>query len=158
VSTVTELRFVAFGRPQGKGSKRALPIRGKARHGQHIVLVDSNRNAKPWAALVSAAAGRAVFEASRGATPRLIQGPVMVELDFHFARPKAHFGTGRNSSRLRLSAPSHMVTVPDIDKLTRCALDALTGVIYADDSQVSELSVRKRFGEPERMEATVCPL
>lgn len=31
----------------------------------------------------------------------------------------------------------------DIDKLARCALDALTGIIYLDDEQVDELEVSK---------------
>ena len=38
---------VVFGHPQGKGSKRAFPI-NRAGGSQSIVLVDSNRNAKPW--------------------------------------------------------------------------------------------------------------
>lgn len=35
---------------------------------------------------------------------------------------------------------------PDIDKLTRTILDALTGVLYIDDSQVVKLEVCKQYG------------
>ena len=35
---------------------------------------------------------------------------------------------------------------PDVDKLARALLDALTGVAYEDDGQVVTLTVRKRYG------------
>lgn len=34
---------------------------------------------------------------------------------------------------------------PDLDKLVRSVLDALTGIVYKDDSQVSELTASKRL-------------
>jgi Holliday junction resolvase RusA-like endonuclease len=36
------------------------------------------------------------------------------------------------------------VTKPDVDKIARCVLDALTGVVYGDDAQVAALDIRKR--------------
>lgn len=150
------LRFVVFGRPQGKGSKRALPVRGKPRVGERsIVLVDSNRNAAPWAARVSAAAAQAWREANPYANGHLIRTAVVVDFDFYFARPRSHFGVGRNANLVRASAPPNMMTMPDIDKLARCALDALTGIVIKDDAQVCELGLAKRYGEPERLEVSV---
>jgi Holliday junction resolvase RusA-like endonuclease len=146
------IRFVVFGRAQGKGSKRALPIKRKAGGGA-IVLVDSNKNAAPWARLVSDAAVQAVQR--DGEIPPLIRGGVLVEMSFYFARPKGHYGSGRNAKRLRDSAPEYMTTMPDLDKLARCALDALTGVLIADDAQICELRLRKLYGEPERLAAVV---
>jgi len=35
---------------------------------------------------------------------------------------------------------------PDIDKIARALLDALTGVAYADDAQVTELVISKAYG------------
>jgi len=148
---------VVFGRPQGKGSKRALPIR--ARKGPpRLAVVDTNRHAAPWAHRVSAMAAQAMAEQADGVEVRLVRGAVVVELAFYFARPKSHFGAGRNSERVLASAPKEMVSMPDVDKLTRCALDALTGVVFVDDSQVVELSASKGYGEPERLEATVWDL
>jgi Holliday junction resolvase RusA-like endonuclease len=145
-------RFVVMGRPQGKGSKRVLPIRGRGLPAERIVLVDSNKNARPWAA-------RIAYEAVRAHRQRpLMRGPVLVQLTFFFARPKAHFGRGRNSSKLRPTAPLHMATMPDIDKLARCTLDAFTGTLIKDDSQVTDLTLGKRYGEPERVEVTVIEL
>ena len=34
----------------------------------------------------------------------------------------------------------------------------MTGVLYADDAQVVELSVRKHYGSPERVEVSVAVL
>lgn len=57
--------------------------------------------------------------------------PVSVELSFYLPR---------NGHRCRGA-----VFPPDIDKLTRAALDALTGIAYADDAQVTLLLARKRW-------------
>jgi Holliday junction resolvase RusA-like endonuclease len=38
------------------------------------------------------------------------------------------------------------VTKPDTDKLIRSVLDALTGIVWTDDSQVVEILARKQFG------------
>lgn len=37
---------------------------------------------------------------------------------------------------------------PDIDNLAKAVKDALKGVIYADDSQIVEAYLKKRYGEP----------
>lgn len=52
------------------------------------------------------------------------------------------------------SAPKRTRTWPigarsgDVDKLARAALDAVTGVVLSDDSQVVGLSVTKAYGRP----------
>jgi len=75
------------------------------------------------------------------------QGPVVVEVTFTIARPGAHFGTGRNAMTLKPSAPGWPSKTPDLDKLIRSTLDALTasGVVYRDDAQVVELTGRKVY-------------
>jgi Holliday junction resolvase RusA-like endonuclease len=133
------IRFVVFGRPQQKGSKRAFVVKGRA------VMADANVKAKPWASQVTAAAR----EAYQG---DLLRDAVEVDLGFFFARPKSHFGVRQT---VLPSAPRHMITAPDCDKLCRCALDALTGVVFKDDSQITLLTARKGYGEPERLEVTV---
>lgn len=140
--------FVVPGRPQGKGSKRVLPIRSKRRQGG-VVLVDSNRNAAPWEARIAAAASAEFGERE------LIRGPVAVRVSFFFARPKGHYRTGRNAGLLRDTAPRFMATLPDVDKLVRCALDALSGIVIHDDTQVIELHARKLYGEPEQAVFTI---
>jgi crossover junction endodeoxyribonuclease RusA len=76
------------------------------------------------------------------------EAAVTVTIVFTFARPKGHFGTGRNARILNGSAlpypSSH--AIGDIDKLTRACLDALTDAgVWNDDSQVVDLRARKVF-------------
>ena len=72
--------------------------------------------------------------------------PVALCLEFVRTRPKSHFGTGRNTAVLKASAPHLPATVPDLDKLVRGVLDALTGVVYIDDKLVCLVVVAKSFG------------
>lgn len=147
---MAEVSFVAHGRPAGKGSKRALVVRGQASAGQHVAVFDTNARAvKPWEANLRAHAAEAM---DGGA---LWRGPVHVEVVFYFARPRSHYGTGRNAGTLRASAPQFMSSMPDLDKLLRCVLDSLSGIAVKDDSQVSRLLAGKFYGEPERAEVRV---
>jgi Holliday junction resolvase RusA-like endonuclease len=121
-----------------------MPIPGPRR----FVVRESNAKARPWAQAISSVAA----DHHRG---NLLTGPVSVAITFHFAHPKGHYGTGRNAGTLRLAAPREMTTTPDVDKLARCALDALTGIVIRDDAQIVDLHAGKRYGEPERAEITI---
>jgi Holliday junction resolvase RusA-like endonuclease len=43
------------------------------------------------------------------------------------------------------------VKKPDSDNICKVICDALNGIAYKDDTQVVELSVKKIYGEPERV-------
>jgi crossover junction endodeoxyribonuclease RusA len=83
----------------------------------------------------------------------LIIDPVYVEITFFFTRPKGHYGTGKNCTKLKNSAPSHCTSSlhGDIDKLARCTLDGLArrsgGCVLKDDSLVVMLKCSKRYAE-----------
>lgn len=138
------LRFTVLGEPQPAGSKRAFvnPKTGRA------VITDDNRKAKPWQAEVRAAAGQ-VYGGE------LLRGPITLTLVFYRQRPKSHYRTGRNAHLVRDSAPSAPITRPDTTKLIRGVEDALTGVIWADDAQVTDQRAIKRYGEPARCEVEI---
>lgn len=74
------------------------------------------------------------------------EGAIGVKLVFYLDRPKSHYGTGKNASVVKEKAPFHHVTKPDVDKLTRAVLDALTGTCIKDDSQVVSIVCHKRYG------------
>ena len=74
-------------------------------------------------------------------------GPVDLDLAFELARPRSHYGTGRNTSRLRLSAPLCHTGRPDLDNLAKSTMDALLGIAWRDDSQVIRLSASKEWTE-----------
>lgn len=71
---------------------------------------------------------------------------VGVDIEIYLSRPKTHYGTGRNATMIKPTAPPHAIVTPDIDKVARLILDALTiaGVI-ADDRQVVTLTVSKEY-------------
>lgn len=74
--------------------------------------------------------------------------PIEVIATFVFPRPASHFGTGKNASRLRPSAPEHKVTAPDLDKLTRACGDAIEEAgIVSNDAQICGWEVLKRYAE-----------
>lgn len=64
-------------------------------------------------------------------------GAVRLTIVFFMPRPKY----------LKDRMDPHVVR-PDLDKLARCVLDALTDVCWRDDSQVTELHTIKRYASP----------
>lgn len=75
-----------------------------------------------------------------------LEGPVAVHVDFVLPRPKHHYlpaNRHRAVPELRLDAPAFVADRPDLDKLSRSLLDALTAVVIRDDGQVAQLSARK---------------
>lgn len=141
------IRFTAIGKPQPAGSKRGFPIRRK--NGSiGVAMSDDNPKAKGWQSIVADAAR----EAYQG---ELLRGPLVVSMTFYLPRPKGHFGKGRNASKLRPSAPERPTVKPDVLKLARGTEDAMTGVVYADDSQIVSEVLVKQYGEPARVDVVI---
>lgn len=132
-----DLKLWIPGVPAPQGSKRAFRHRGR------VVLVESSRKLPAWRHLVATVAA--------ADCPQPIAGAVAVQLVFVMPRTKA--------MRNRPAPP--MTQRPDIDKLTRAALDGLTGPVLVDDSHVVEIHVvkrRARPAEPTGMRVTVRPV
>jgi crossover junction endodeoxyribonuclease RusA len=94
-------------------------------------MVESSRELGPWREWVALAAHNAMLAA--GADPFV--GAVAVGLEFVLPRPK--------STPKRRTPPA--IKRPDLDKVTRAVLDAITGVVLLDDAQVVDLRVSKRL-------------
>ena len=123
------LEFVVGGIPAPQGSKRAFVRGGR------VSLVESCARVKPYRAHIALTASHARTGAPTGLR-------VGIGIAFVFARPKSHY---TSKGALRAGAPSHPGK-PDIDKLCRAVLDALTGILYHDDAQVVSLNASKRYG------------
>lgn len=120
--------------PQGSVSSRILP--GTQRS---VTYYKNAKNIHEYRGQLAAAAVAAGAE-------RVEAGAIEVQILFVFSRITAHFGTGRNAGIVKDSAPYYVTKANhDIDKLTRCVLDALTGVCYRDDGQVAVLHCTKRY-------------
>lgn len=70
---------------------------------------------------------------------------IALSADCLFARPKAHFGTGRNADVLKQPAPIWVVRTPDGDNLLKLLFDSLNGLAFHDDSQVAAFRLQKRY-------------
>jgi crossover junction endodeoxyribonuclease RusA len=121
------ITFTVTGHPEPQGSSKAFMRPGM----KYPVVTSDNPNLKGWRTLVAYAAQHAV-----GINGPLCGG-VHVVLDFALQRPKS----------LPKRASQHLKK-PDIDKLARAVLDALTGILYHDDSEVVRLDVTKRYAAP----------
>lgn len=129
------LEFFVPGLPITQGSKRAFVNKYTGR----AQLMEDAARLKPWRACVSMAASQAL-----NSRPH-ITGPVRVRLQFLFPRPKSHYGTGRNHATLKATAQPLPTGKPDLDKLQRAVFDALTHVVWVDDSLVTEVFAIKRY-------------
>lgn len=116
------VRFFVPGKPAPQGSKR---------HVGRGILIESSKEVGPWRERVALAAHNVM------AGTALFDGAVTVVLNFVLPRPK---------SAPKRSTPA-AIKRPDLDKLERAILDAITGVIISDDSQVVSLLGHKRIAE-----------
>lgn len=116
---------------------------GSKRHVGRGVLVESAKAVGPWRERVALAVAEVLVWTEDDGAPR---GAMLVNVRFIFTRPKAHFGTGKNAATVKPHAPRLPAGRPDLDKLARAVLDALTGIAYVDDAQVVALNVGKEYG------------
>jgi crossover junction endodeoxyribonuclease RusA len=136
------LVFTVYGEAQPQGSARAFLPKG---HTRPIVTSD-NADLKSWRQLVAEAANRALGElpeAQRGMCP----DGVRLSIAFYLPRPKS----------LPKKQTAH-TKKPDIDKLVRACCDALSKILFHDDSQVCELVTAKHYaaeGDPPHVNIRV---
>lgn len=113
--------FRVYGIPAPQGSKAFKGIRGG-----HAILVESSKEVKPWREAVKWAA----IESKSVKT----EGAVVVTINFFLPCPKSCTPASPPAKR------------PDLDKLIRSTMDALTDVgLIDDDSRVVKLVCQKFY-------------
>jgi Holliday junction resolvase RusA-like endonuclease len=127
------IRFTVFGVAAPQGSHKGFVNR---RTGRVIITQDSKRT-RPWRDLVA-------LVAQEHAPAVLLDGAIAVRMDFYLPRPK--------SLPKRVE---HCTKKPDVSKLLRAAEDALTGILWTDDSRIIDAHIRKLYGDPPRVEIEV---
>ena len=121
---MNEIFIPVIGIPAPQGSKR---------HIGHGIMIENSKRVKPWRQDVKEAA-------LNHYDGEVIDQAVEIEIIFMFARPKSHFGTGKNSRKLKPSAPVFVTSKGkgDLEKLERSTYDALSessgGSVLKDDS------------------------
>ena len=119
------IEFRVNGLPVPQGSMKV--INGKVLHSQGSALAVW-RSTIGWEATLA------------GCKPE--EGAMKLTLLFVMPRPKT------------IKRPSPSVA-PDLDKLTRAAMDALTAVAYKDDGQVIEIHAMKIYGGMPGLEVRI---
>jgi len=137
------IRLWVEGNPAPQGSKR------QSRHGH---LYEASKKVRPWRDRITAES------VTHGHTGLLLTGPLAVTITFLFARPAAHYGTGRNRLVLRNGAPLFPASTngPDIDKLCRSTFDGLVDArIILDDGLIVSLTTNKEYSDDGRNGAII---
>lgn len=117
---------------------------GSKRHVGNGRMIESSKRLPAWRKTVT----EAVVAAGWHREPLLTE-PLWLELLFYLPRPQRHFGTGRNAGVVKPGASALRPTSkPDLDKLTRAVMDALTEAgAWRDDSQVIDLLASKVYAD-----------
>lgn len=114
---------------------------------QTFVKDSSGEKGKTWRSDVRDAV-REVVELAEGS---VYDCPLALELVVYRSRNKGHFGSGRNAGVLKDSAPAYPATKPDSTKQLRAFEDALSRVIWRDDSRIVRTFVGKAYGEVDHV-------
>ena len=132
------LEFTVIGLPVGKGSKKAFAIPGRDGARPRAVIVDDNKDSlKDWERTIRAEAllvrhrwvaeGRSLFLAP-GST-------LTVHVLFLLPRPASVSAKSRPLPGVK----------PDLDKLTRAAMDPLSKMLFNDDAQIVQFVTTKIY-------------
>ena len=141
VASTEPVTLEVFGIPQPQGSKTGY----YNKHTKRVVIVEGRRpearaNFASWRQGIADAAQREQEEHELA----LCDQPCRITIAFRLPRPK--------SAPKRRTQPDRK---PDIDKLARAVLDALTGTLITDDARVCALIVTKTFAGERPPGATI---
>lgn len=134
--------LIIEGEPVGKGRPRAF------RAGSGVRMFTPGKT-KDYEQLVQAEAIKAMM----GKPP--IVGPVELRLSLACSVPASWSKAKRDKALAGEIVPTKK---PDIDNVVKAVCDALNGIVWHDDVQVTDLIVRKRFSESPYVQAIVKPL
>jgi Holliday junction resolvase RusA-like endonuclease len=138
VATPPGVFFVVKGTAKPAGSKRAFVNR----HTGRAAIVDaSGAKGKTWRSDV-----RDAFTAAAGSAFTPWDEPLVLDVTFHFARPKGHFTTKGELSATGKRSP-FPTRPPDTTKLVRAVEDALEGYAYRNDALIVIQTARKVWAD-----------
>ncbi len=127
--------IVLYGEPMGKGRPRSR-VAWTKQDRPFVAVYTPTETRKYETAL--AMAGKVAM----GNRPPL-EGPLTIEIDAIFAVPQSWSQKRRDAALAGVVRPTGR---PDLDNVYKM-VDALNGVVWRDDSQVVQATVRKVYGE-----------
>ena len=143
-SSPASFTFRVLGTPVPQGSVKAFGSR---------VVANNEQALGSWRSDVASAAQRAK------PADWDINAAVSLRCEFVFPRPLSHYGTGKNATKLKPSAPRYHVKTPDVDKLVRGVADsigdAVARVLLNNDSQIVSIYAAKRYSTDDFLGAII---
>ena len=98
----------------------------------------------------TAAAENSIKVCARAAGVELIEGPVELNVFCYFAPPKS-WSKKKRKEILVDGGVRCQTNKPDSDNVLKLVSDALNGIAYEDDRQVSSASVVKAYGSEDKI-------
>ena len=129
------MRLVIPGEPVAQGRPRAT------RQGR-VYDPETSRNYKAYVRLL----------ASQKKGVARLSGPLSVKITAVFSIPKSKPKKFKAAALELKELPTKR---PDVDNLAKIVCDSVNGILWDDDCQIVELSVRKIYGEAPRVEMEV---
>ena len=143
-SSLASFTFRVLGTPVPQGSVKAFGSK---------VVANNEHALGSWRSDVASAAQRAK------PVDWDINSAVLLRCEFVFPRPLSHYGTGKNATKLKPSAPRYHVKTPDVDKLVRGVADsigdAVARVLLNNDSQIVSIYAAKRYATDDFLGAII---
>ena len=127
---MTEIKWMTVGIPVPQGSKR---------HVGNGIMIEQSAGLPAWR-------NQLIYDIQKAADGFQFEAGINVTLDFRFPRLKSHYRTGQYAHLLKDDAPTYKISRPDIDKIIRAVMDAMTysGVIK-DDANCYLIMSRKMY-------------
>src|SRR5579864_8225849 len=147
-----QISFFVPGIPKPQPRARSFVLRGKggkpilSKTGQPILRVHEEGSAENWKSLVAQFAKPFVPMPPH-------TGPLCMDVDFIFPRPKTHY---RTNGQLKESAPAWHTIRPDCDNCRKAVEDALKVLgLFCDDCQICAGQTRKFYGVTPGAQVTI---
>lgn len=133
------IRFEVCGEPQGKARPRVI----RNRNGTVRAYTPQKTKDYEWeiAKAYIAAAG-----------DRICVGAVEISIDATMRIPKS---TSKKMREKMLRDQVMPQKKPDVDNIAKAVCDALNGIAYRDDSQVTLLVAKKRYGDEPKIKVSI---
>src|SRR4051812_13495744 len=128
------VQFVVPGQPQGKGRPRFRVVAPKGK--ESFVSTYTPAETVKYESKVSMYAKAAM----RSTVPSDL--PIEVRMEFHMQIPVSW---SKKKQAAALAGTVRATKKPDFDNVLKGILDACNGVVFVDDAQIVEVSVRKLY-------------
>lgn len=135
-----KISFTIYGEPVAQGRPKLTTINGMAR-------AYDPKKSRDWKDYVKLAA-------SEHAMSALLEGPLLLEVTIYRQTTKA-ISSSKKKAEAAEMGELLPVSKPDVDNYLKGIKDALNGVIWKDDSQVTDVIARKRYSARPRVEVTI---